>query len=132
MYALNVDDTDRYHNLIADPDYVPYDKIMLNPLDSHNLYQEALHLASALRLAYKNCRFRPEYVFDPMCQNQFAAVTEVCLFHTTQEDKQMLHKGSLLVPTLQGGQALLVINVLGNSILVQCMPATRPCRPATS
>jgi hypothetical protein len=63
-YALFSEDADMYRNLIADPHYVSYEEITLNPLDKHNLHQEASHLASAQRHAFKNYRFKSEHVFD--------------------------------------------------------------------
>jgi hypothetical protein len=65
-YALFVEDADRYRKLIADPYYVPYEEISLTPLDQHNLDLEAPRLASAQRYAFKNYRFKPEHVFDPV------------------------------------------------------------------
>ncbi len=67
-YALFSEDADRYRNLIADPYYVPYEEISLTPLDQHNLDLEAPRLASAQRYAFKNYRFKPEHVFDPVKQ----------------------------------------------------------------
>ncbi len=44
-YALFSEDADMYRNLIADPHYIPYEEITLNPLDKHNLDLEASRLA---------------------------------------------------------------------------------------
>ncbi len=63
-YTLFSEDADRYRNLIADPYYVPYEEITLNPLDKHSLDQKASQLASAQCHAFKNYRFIPEHVFD--------------------------------------------------------------------
>ncbi len=53
-------------NSIADPYFVPFDEITLNPLDQHTLDQETDCPSLAMYLAFQNYRFKSEHVFDPM------------------------------------------------------------------
>ena len=65
-YTLFFEDADKYERLIADPYYVPYEDIVLKPLDQHLLETETARMQTVLRACFKNYRFRPVEPFSPV------------------------------------------------------------------